>query len=179
MTPEFNTVALAFLTFALAFVSSLYFFNRNQVAGKAKLLAEEHDRLLARVAVLEGQLLLVNATVLPIATAFQQVLVRQLTHLHEPEADLLLAKIDTLTYEEHQRLAVILQDRYEKPDPLISESEREAAKILPYVNKRAKEEARVLKEASDLNNYRLIAIAAVEPVVALPPAVPVKVDLKI
>jgi hypothetical protein len=89
------------------------------------------------------QLALVGQQVQPITQVFQAILVKELTHFHTPTVDLLLAKLGppfTLTEEEEVQLLEALKRREQDMGDQMTESEREAAHILPAVIKRVKRE---------------------------------------
>jgi hypothetical protein len=103
----------------------------------------------ARMVELETKLAVVSASVVPISTAFQAILIKELTHHVTPEMDALLVKLgppSTLTPEEHDRLSIMLVERTNDYGSEISPSERDAAYILPVVMKRAQEEQEALRE---------------------------------
>ena len=100
---------------------------------------------------------------IPISTAFQTVLVKQMTHYHTPEMDGLMKKIgppNTLTEAEEHRLTILLKERTQDMGSEITPSERDAAAILPMVMKRARIEADTLAGAEALK-LRLVTVAAV------------------
>jgi hypothetical protein len=153
--------AIIGLTAGLSFVSALYFALRKERINKAAHLAEANVAMVQRVSELEAKLALVNAAVIPISTAFQAILIRELTHLHTPEMDALLVKIGpplTLTPAEEERLAVMLRERAKDKDKEIPNSERDAALILPAVMKRARAEQALLQTAQDLK-LQVISVA--------------------
>src|SRR5678815_4707353 len=85
---------------------------------------------------------------MPISTAFQAILIKELTHFHTPVMDALMSKIGppfTLTAAEETELIAALEQRTQDMAAEISDSERDAAKILPLVMKRAKLEALALQ----------------------------------
>jgi hypothetical protein len=151
------------LTGALVtFLINRYWFWRADVIRQAVILAEAHDKLILRVIELERQLGLVNQAILPMSTAFQAILVKELTHAHTPEMDALLVKLGppyVLTPAEEQRLAILLNERYSQLDPLVSESEREAAMILPLVMKRVRRETEQPAEVAALKVVTVVAPA--------------------
>jgi hypothetical protein len=125
----------------LSFVASLYFFKRNAELAETKRIATEHEALLKRVAELETTVRMVGQTILPMSTAFQAILVKELTHFHTPEVDALLEKLgppSTISEEDMVLLEIALKRRTAEVDPLVDESEREAALILPYIIKRVR-----------------------------------------
>ena len=96
-----------------------------------------------RMTKLENRFVALEDRVTPVSLAFRQELIAELTHNHTPELDDLLARIDDLTEEEDLRLADLINDRIiEFDDPIITESERDAASMVLMVNKRVKMKAR-------------------------------------
>lgn len=97
-----------------------------------------------RLTELDMRVKTLTETVIPISAAFRSVLIRELTHNHTPELDALLQKLEPtnkLTSQEEVRLAVLLRERVvEFNDPLITDSERDAAAMLPMVLKRVQRE---------------------------------------
>jgi hypothetical protein len=97
-----------------------------------------------RVTDLEFQLRSLKEAVVPISTLMQAALVKELTHLSTPEMDALLVKIGppyALTHDEEQRLVVLLEERAGLVGSMLTESERNAAKMLPWIIQRVKAEA--------------------------------------
>lgn len=95
----------------------------------------------AKIIELEKQLALIAASVVPISTAFQAILIKELTHMHTPVLDALLAKVgppSSLTEDETEEMAQLLKERALDMGDQISSSERDAAIMLPMVIKRAK-----------------------------------------
>lgn len=140
---------------AVTFLATLYWTKRRE-----RLAGEERTN--QRIIDLEKQLATLGATVVPISTAFQALLVKELTHMHTPRMDELLAKIGpptTLTEAEEEELAAGLAQRAEDMGDLIDESEREAAMLLPLVIKRAKREA----EAAPASDVQLVGLPEDDP----------------
>lgn len=138
-----NTVLITLFGSILTWLCTAYWHRRTAVE-------QEAARLRARVEDLELQLALVKQSVLPISTAFQTLLIKELTHYHTEEMDALLVKIgppNILTPEEIVRLHVMLIERTQDMHELISDSERDAAAIFPIVMKRAKAEAALPPDA--------------------------------
>lgn len=137
---------------------------KRAVVDKASQLAKEHEELVKAVAELKNQLGLVSQVVTPINQAMQALLIRELTHLHTPELDALLAKLPPdgeLSPAEHERLTVLLTQRVEELNGRIPESEREAAIILPYVIKRVKAEAAdIANKATEAPQLKIVAVPA-------------------
>ena len=156
-----NSVMLAVFGSALTFIATWFWRSRQGVLDKAKAISEEHQRTLVRLAELEQKLALVNQAVIPISTAFQAILIKELTHAHTPEMDALLVKIgppNTLTEEEEARLTVMLRERYSQDDPSVPDAERDAAFILPAVVKRARTEADLVSVAEAMK-VQLVTVA--------------------
>lgn len=140
-----NSAALILLTAVMTFMATAYWQRRGRIdretERKAAKLAEENKQLMDRVLDMEKQLGMLNQAVLPISTAFQAILIKELTHFHTPEMDALMVKIgppNTLSDDEMTRLEVLLEERTRDMATEIPESERDAAHMLPYVMKRAK-----------------------------------------
>lgn len=151
--PTVINIALLVLAAALGFVTKLYFTMRSNAATKLKDAVDDKKEIEGRLNTLEGQVALVNAAVVPISTAFQAILIKELTHFHTPEMDKLLAKIgppNILTSSENDRLAVLLEARTRDLGVEISPSERDAAHILPAVMKRSQLEQSRLQLAEKL-----------------------------
>ena len=161
--PIYVNVALLVLGSALTFISTVYFNSRKNNAEKVKDIIEEKKEVESRLTSLENKLALVNAAVVPISTAFQAILIKELTHLHTPEMDALMVKIgppNTLTEEERARLAVMLKERADNLDVDILQSERDAAHILPAVMIRSQYEQERLGLADKLG-LRLVILSEV------------------
>ena len=145
-----NSVVLAFLSAALTWFATRYWTNKAALVREAEKLAVEHKKLEDTVAELTNQLGLVKQAVVPISTAFQAILIKELTHFHTPEMDELMTKVgppSKLTPEEEERLAVLLLQREKEVDPQISREEKDAAHMLPMVMRRVKFENERLSEA--------------------------------
>ena len=132
-------------------------------------------KLLARVDVIEQQLSLVTQSVIPISQAFQQVLIAELTHFHEPRTDLLLAKLGppfTLSDDEEEELLTALKEREKDMGDQITPSERDAARMLPLVIKRVKMEVAGLSTPPTMLQLISLASAAKAPEAVAPPVAP-------
>jgi hypothetical protein len=163
VSPFIINIVLAVLSAAFAFVSALYFSSRKHTEEKLKQSIDERERMRNRLTDLESKLAVVNAAVVPISTAFQAILIKELTHFHSVEMDELLLKIgppNVLTTEEHTRLIVMLSERMKALGDEISVSEKDAAYMLPMVMKRSEAEQKVLQTVSDLK-LKLITVAEV------------------
>lgn len=152
---------------------------RDQTAAAveaARIIADSHTKLVNEVQDLKERLSLVTAQVVPFSTAFQQILVAQLTHTHTPELDALMAKLGppiTLTEAEETEMYHLLMERQADMGEEITQEEREAALILPYVIKRARaEQAQIaMAEGVRLQMVGVTAMVAV-PLSALKQVVP-------
>lgn len=165
-----NSLGLTVVASGLSFSAAWYWFSRNAAVKAAEAIATEHAKTLARITELETKLALVNQAVIPISTAFQAILIKELTHYHTPEMDALLVKLgppSVITIAEQQRLEVLLVARTTDMGPEISGSERDAAAILPAVIRRAQAEADVLISDA-FRRIRLATVAAVVSVNAAP-----------
>jgi hypothetical protein len=160
----FQSIALLVFGSALTFIGTLFWWQKNQAVSKATSLARDHALLMDRVRAAEIQLAKMGETIVPISTAFQAILIKELTHFHTPEMDSLMQKIgppNTLTPSEEKRLFnVLLPEREKDMGPQISDSERDAARILPAVTRRAKAESDALQFAQE-RNLKLISIASI------------------
>jgi hypothetical protein len=102
---------------------------------------EAKDATDKRISELERQLGIVGAQVAPFNTAFQTMLIKQLTHSHAPVMDALMAKLGsegvppTITEAETVELAAALRER--ASDPLVGEYEACAAQALLPVTRMA------------------------------------------
>jgi hypothetical protein len=133
----------------LTFIGSWFWFARNQKVHSAEKDAAIIQKLVDRITELERQQSVLGSTVLPISTAFQAILIKELTHFHTPEMDALMVKMGppyTLTLDEERRLVRLLNARQEDMHEDISDSERDAALMLPLLMKRVKNETATLKE---------------------------------
>jgi mevalonate pyrophosphate decarboxylase len=163
ISPLIINIVLVVLSTALAFVSALYFSSRRHTEEKLKSSLDEREKMRERLTDLESKLAVVNAAVVPISTAFQAILIKELTHFHSVEMDALLLKIgppNILTTEEHTRLIVMLSERMKDLGDEISLSEKDAAYMLPMVMKRSEAEQAILKTVSDMK-LKLITVAEV------------------
>src|SRR6266478_4615942 len=107
----------------------------------------ERDDVLARLVKIETSLAVIDQKVMPISTALQTILVKELTHFHTLRMDSLLARIgppSELTDAEEAELTQALLERTQDMGHLISDSERDAAFILPAIMRRAKVECALL-----------------------------------
>jgi hypothetical protein len=138
-----ESIVLLFVGAVVSFLVAWYWIVRGAKVKAAEKLAEATLKLESRVVELEGKLTLLNQTVMPLSTAFQNKLVEMLTHAHTPEIDGWLAKLgppNTLTEEEAILLTAALKDKITDKTVAIPDSERTAAEILPLVIRLAKEE---------------------------------------
>ena len=139
MIPEtiINSWLLAALGAIGSFVGAAYWY-RKTALDVANIARDD------RIKELEKQLAVISAAVVPISTAFQAVLIKELTHMHTPRLDALMLKIgppSTLTEDEEEEMAHLLRERATDMGNLITDSERDAALMLPMVIKRARIEA--------------------------------------
>jgi hypothetical protein len=158
-----NSVGLVILTAMLSFATALYLGRRREQRQRRELELAAHQKVLDRLAEVEGKLALVNQSVIPLNLAMQAMLIKELTHYHTPEMDGLMEKIgppNTLEPSEEVRLGQLLTERTKDMGPTISPSERDAAFILPAVMRRAKVEAETIAGAEEMK-LKLITVAAV------------------
>jgi hypothetical protein len=152
--PKLVSFITVLITLAISQWFTWYWAHRKSATDtveKEKTLQDvAQQRLIDRIVHLEIQQGSLQTTILPLSTAFQAILVKELTHFHTPEMDALLVKLGppyNLTDEEEARLAELLVERANSLDGEIDESEKEAALILPYVMKRVKNDVRHLAKA--------------------------------
>jgi len=141
-------VLLLILGSSGTFAVSYYWTKRREGMDKAEkreqTKSDEREQTNQRIIELEKQLATLGAAVVPISTAFQAILIKELTHFHTPVMDALLVKLGPpymLTPVEEVELVAALKERAVSMDGLIDEWEREAAEILPAVMRRARREA--------------------------------------
>lgn len=141
-----NTVLpVALLALGAAFTLLVNIVLRRKDATRlelANVIAERKDYQ-ERVRELETQLRLLKDSVQPISMAFQQILIKELTHFHEKRTDELLEKIGPpymLSDAEEKELVDALEKRVADAGNLMTESEIDAAKMLPMLIKRVKAE---------------------------------------
>src|SRR5882672_4237305 len=95
---------------------------------------QDREDLLIRLLKIETSLAVIDQKFVPISTALQTILVKELTHYHTPVMDELLSRIgppSELSVEEESDLTKLLLERTRDMGLLISSSERDAAFILP------------------------------------------------
>src|SRR6185369_12062042 len=101
LQPILVPLFLVFVGSTVSFIASWYWFTKStriklaeQLADarikEADRLAAANEKLLARLTELEKQQSIMGQTILPISTAFQSILIKELTHLHTPVMDRLL-----------------------------------------------------------------------------------------
>ena len=136
--------ALAFLML-LGLLGYLWYQNRQQAAVQhttQEILAERVTTLATHVATIETQMVRIRDAV-PLHVALQTILIKELTHFHTPELDFLLTKLGPpyrLTESEEETLLAGLKQRERDMGAEISQSEREAAQMLPLLINRIKRE---------------------------------------
>jgi hypothetical protein len=138
-----NSIVLMFMTAIGTFLVQRHFHVKNRRLREEAIRTETAEKIQGRVTELEKQLALVGQQIQPISTAFQAMLVKELTHFHTPEMDALMVKLGPpyeLTPEEELKLIAGLKERAESLEGVIPESEREAATMLPMVMRRVRNE---------------------------------------
>ena len=138
MTP---TLPYIVVSIGLMLVGSIitWFFTQAKANKDAK--SKQDDRITE----LERQLGIVGAQVAPFNTAFQSMLIKQLTHAHTPYQDALMQKLGeagvppTITPQEEVELLAVLKQIAN--DPSVPDDERDAATILPIQMRRVKRDA--------------------------------------
>ena len=151
------------MTIVLTFAASWFWFSKNKAEKRAAELAESNEKVIQQLAEMQLKLARIDQVVVPINTMMQQLLVKELTHYHEPVTDRLLAKLgppNTLTEAETKELAKRLDERTRDMGPLISESERGAATILPFIIQRSLAEQRKIAVAETVK-ASLVSVVSV------------------
>ena len=174
MSPTLTTVLITLSTILfgglVSFLFAIFWYRLNSARTERDRLRAEYAALILRVDLLDKQLALVGHDVVPISAALQAMLIKELTHFHTPRMDLLMAKLgppSTLTEVEEAELLVLLKEREIDMDALISDSERDAAHILPAIMKRAKAEAEALQlQTSQLQTVAILPPPALAPAAA-------------
>lgn len=141
------------------FVVTRAYDRQRALAALSRQMAHDHWQFQQRLRTLESQLGAIGDRVLPITTAFQALLVQELTHFHEPRTDALLTKLGppiTLTDAEEAELLHRLRQREVDMGHLITPSERDAARILPLIMKRIRAENDMLGQVPPL--FQLVTI---------------------
>lgn len=135
---ETTTVVTSVLAGTVSLLVGGVLFYANGRRATAILIAADRASVLQRLVDAETELAVLRQQVLPINAAFQEVLVKNLTHYHTPELDALMDKLDpySLSKEEFDRLILLLDERTRDMGPEINQEEREAAIMLPYVIRR-------------------------------------------
>jgi hypothetical protein len=131
-------VVTAVLAATFAFIAATYWHNKGTKEKIAAGIAKGHEDLLKRMGIAESQLALLNQAVVPLNTAFQDHLVKMLTHHHTPRVDLLLSKLKNpkeMSDKETEELRVALHKRTTDMGDRISPEERIAASILADIVK--------------------------------------------
>jgi len=154
-------IGLVMLLFGLGVTA--FWRYRDMAAKRAEKLIEENKKLEGRIADMEKSMLLVNQQVLPMNAAFQAILIRELTHFHTPRMDELMKKMGppcALNEGERDELHILLKERTRDMGDTISESERDAARMLPMMMRRVAREAAEIEMATP--QLKLVVVAPSE-----------------
>lgn len=130
-------------TGALTWLATRYWTQRAAMAAETLRRHGEYLAMVTRIEVLEKQIAVMGQAVVPISAVFQQILIKELTHVRTPRMDELLAKLGPpylLTHDEEHELWVGLEERMQDMGEEMSASERDAARMLPFVIKRVQAE---------------------------------------
>lgn len=144
LQPYIVPVVLILIAAMVSFLVSLYWHSREDARAIRELQEKTVKEMEAQVTSLKTELELVRQAIVPISTAFQSLLIKELTHFHTPVMDAMLAKVGppyALTDIEEKELIAALDERMKAEGDLMTESERDAAQMLPMVIKRVKAEA--------------------------------------
>ena len=149
----FVSLILSLITAIIGFLMARYWYTKSTAAELARSRKAIDDSFSAKIAELEKQQAAMHQQVLPISTAFQAILIKELTHFHTPKMDALMVKLGppyVLNEAEEIELSIALKERAVDKASEISESERDAAQMLPMVMKRVKLEAATAVILQDL-----------------------------
>lgn len=142
MIHDWFAPALLVILGALSTLGATIFMRHRDADNAAiKEVEKQRELLQGRVAELETQQRVMASSMMPISAAFQQILVKDLTHFHELRTDELLVKIGPpyiLTDKEERELAAALEKRISEAGAMMPDSELDAARMLPMVIKRVK-----------------------------------------
>jgi hypothetical protein len=161
---DYNLIGVTIFGSFLTFLSVWFWHSRNAAVKRAEMIAEEHAMLIARVSELEARQRIDAEKISPIVTAFQSILIKQLTHAGKPEMDLLLVKVgppNVLTDLEHARLMVMLDDRTRDMGIEITSAERDSAVIFPIVMKMTDVEQHTISGVEGATDLKLLTIVSV------------------
>lgn len=170
-----NSIGIAVFGATLSFMVAWFWYIKTRTESKAAAaiktaedkaaaIAVEHAAVVQRLTELETKERMSGQMMTPIITAFQSLLIKQLTHDEKPEMDALMVKVgppDVLNDTERDRLMVMLQQRAEDMGLEISHSERDAAMILPIVMQMAAKEQANFKSIRATQDLKLITIVSV------------------
>lgn len=137
----------------LSFFASHYWFVKSERVKSAERIALANDRLVERIVELEEGQALLRQQALPVTAVMQAILIKELTHPHAIVLDKLLEKIGppwVLTEKEEVLLNSELAARADEPDETVDDLERDAARMLMMVVRRAQAEAMALRPAKIL-----------------------------
>jgi hypothetical protein len=157
MSPLLSQVLLILFAAAITFVATYYWSTKQARQTLATERAAMDLELNRRLAELERQQAVLSQAVIPISAAFQSILIKQLTHFHTPVLDELLKKLGppiTLTEAEEHELQAALEERTRDMGDEISDSERDAARMLPMVMKRV----RTAADTEDPVDLRVVSV---------------------
>jgi hypothetical protein len=144
LTEYISQGVYALATGVVSFFGALFWAHKRSKTAAAEERATATTARETRITELERQVALLGLTVQPLSAAFQAILVKQLSHFHTPRIDLLLSKLGPpvlLTPDEEIELSKELQQRAIAMASEITDDERGAAFMLPYVVQRVRREA--------------------------------------
>lgn len=144
----------------LAFLAATYWSARSAKTEADKMIALATKVLTEKVAEQEATLRSLQAAVVPIEEAYKQAMIRLLTHVHTPELDDLMARIDDLDEGEQERMEVLLRERAEELKDDIPPHESLAARLLVGVVRFAKAAAE-LRAAPDVESPAVMAVVSI------------------
>jgi hypothetical protein len=162
--PQIFSLIVVLCTGAVTWLATRYWTQKATLTQDTLRSRGEQLAMLARIELLEKQLAVVGQAVVPISAVFQQILIKELTHVRTPRMDELLVKLGppyTLTRAEEEELWNGLEQRMNDMGDQMTASERDAARMLPFVMKRVKTEFAAL--VATALTFKMISEAGIPP----------------
>jgi hypothetical protein len=136
-----NTIAIVVLSGALTFLTTAYWRLKKLKDTKAAELIRTASDVQKQLSDLQSQMMLLGMSVQPLTAAMSAMLVKSLTHFHEPVTDALLAKVgppNLLTVIEEKELSDAMDVRMKHSNGEITELERNSARLLLLIIARSR-----------------------------------------
>src|ERR1700690_401895 len=142
-------------------VVTSFFRGQDRRASVKAAFDKEHSDMKRQIDSLVEQLKALKDSVQPISMAFQQFLIKELTHFHEKRTDELLEKMGPpyiLTDAEEKEVVAALDKRIKEAAELMTESELDAARMLPMMIRRVKAELAMGIPAAPPPDLKLVVV---------------------